>query len=243
MKHSEVGTIYTIYGIVCCAVQFLIYPSIVARFGVLRCFRVCCKLKVIIIELLGSNIFLGLLMPLAYFLTPYCVLFPTHKGRMIALMGVMFIKAAGIIVAFPSVTILLTNSCTSLRVLGTLNGYATTFSGLGRALGPASTGALFTWGADHGYVVTAWFFLMFIAILGAIPAYLVEEGEGPSASVSSSAENSDTENDQASSSSSTILLPEDSAIASDSEEEEELPLTKTKSRSVEQSYGTMTGRK
>ncbi|KAF5971829.1 hypothetical protein FBULB1_9014 [Fusarium bulbicola] len=226
MKHSEVGTIYTIYGIVCCAVQFLVYPSIVARFGVLRCFRVCC-----------------LLMPLAYFLTPYCVLFPTHKGRMIALMGVMFIKAAGIIVAFPSVTILLTNSCTSLRVLGTLNGYATTFSGLGRALGPASTGALFTWGADHGYVVTAWFFLMFIAILGAIPAYLVEEGEGPSASASSSAENSDTENDEASSSSSTILLPEDSAIESEEEEEEELPLTKTKSRSVEQSYGTMTGRK
>ncbi|RBR20473.1 hypothetical protein FVER53590_00694 [Fusarium verticillioides] len=228
MKHSEVGTIYTIYGVVCCAVQFLIYPSIVARFGVLRCFRVCC-----------------LLMPLAYFLTPYCVLFPTHKGRMAALMGVMFIKAAGIIVAFPSVTILLTNSCTSLRVLGTLNGYATTFSGLGRALGPASTGALFTWGADHGYVVTAWFFLMFIAILGAIPAYLVEEGEGPSASASSSAENSDTENDQASSSSSTILLPEDSAITSDSDSdsEEELPLTKTKSRSVEQSYGTMTGRK
>lgn len=226
MKHSEVGTIYTIYGIVCCAVQFLIYPSIVARFGVLRCFRVCC-----------------LLMPLAYFLTPYCVLFPTHKGRMIALMGVMFIKAAGIIIAFPSVTILLTNSCTSLRVLGTLNGYATTFSGLGRALGPASTGALFTWGADHGYVVTAWFFLMFIAILGTIPAYLVEEGEGPSASASSSAENSDTENDQASSSSSTILLPEDSAIESEEEEEEELPLTKTKSRSVEQSYGTMSGRK
>lgn len=164
---------------------------------------------------------------------------------MIALMGVMFIKAAGIIIAFPSVTILLTNSCTSLRVLGTLNGYATTFSGLGRALGPASTGALFTWGADHGYVVTAWFFLMFIAILGTIPAYLVEEGEGPSASASasSSAENSDTENDQASSSSSTILLPEDSAIGSEDEEEEELPLTKTKSRSVEQSYGTMSGRK
>ncbi|KAF4449139.1 hypothetical protein F53441_7535 [Fusarium austroafricanum] len=220
MKHSEVGYIYTVYGIVCCAVQFLIYPSIVARYGVLRCFRVCC-----------------LLMPMAYFLTPYCVLFPTHNSRMIALMAVMFIKAAGIIVAFPSTTILLTNSCTSLRVLGTLNGYATTFSGLGRALGPASTGALFTWGADHGYVITAWFFLMFVAILGAIPSFFVEEGEGPSASIS--AENSDTENDLSSSSSSTILLPEDSAIASDSEDENERSLTKVKSR--EQSYGTMSG--
>lgn len=175
-------------------------------------------------------------MPLAYFLTPYCVLFPTHKARMTALIAVMFIKAAGIIVAFPSTTILLTNSCTSLRVLGTLNGYATTFSGMGRAAGPASTGALFSWGADHGYVVTAWFFLMFIAILGAIPAYLVEDGAGPTASASTSAENSDTEDNEASSSSSTLLLPEDSAVASDSEDDEQ-PLNK--SRPKGQTYGTI----
>ncbi|KAM0188543.1 hypothetical protein ACHAPI_010568 [Fusarium lateritium] len=220
MSHSQVGTIYTTYGLVCGAIQFLLYPTIVARYGVLRCFRICC-----------------LLMPLAYFLTPYCVLFPTHHTRMAALLFVMFIKAAGIIVAFPSTTILLTNSCPSLRVLGTLNGYATTFSGLGRAFGPASTGALFSWGADHGYVVTAWFFLMFIAILGAVPAYFVEDGAGPSASTATSAENSDSENDEGSSSSSTLLLPEGSAVASDSEDDER-PLNK---RSGEQSYGTIEG--
>ncbi|KAF5665985.1 tetracycline resistance TCR1 [Fusarium heterosporum] len=220
MTHKQVGTIYTTYGVVCGAIQFFLYPTIVARFGVLRCFRFCC-----------------ILMPLAYFLTPYCVLFPTHPTRMAALLFVMFIKAAGIIVAFPSTTILLTNSCPSLRVLGTLNGYATTFSGLGRAIGPASTGALFSWGADHGYVVTAWFFLMFIAMLGAIPAYLVEDGDGPSASAATSAENSDSENEDLSSSS-TLLLPEDSGIASDSEDDER-PLSKT--RSGEQSYGTMHG--
>ena len=177
-------------------------------------------------------------MPLAYFLTPYCVLFPTHNSRTAALISVMFIKAAGIIVAFPSTTILLTNSCTSLRVLGTLNGYATTFSGLGRAAGPASTGALFTWGADHGYVVTAWFFLMLVAILGAVPAYLVEEGAGPTASASTSAENSDTDDNEVSSSSSTLLLPEGSAVASDSEDEQ--PLNKAR---PDGSYGTIQGRK
>jgi MFS family permease len=175
-------------------------------------------------------------MPLAYFLTPYCVLFPTHNSRTAALIAVMFIKAAGIIVAFPSTTILLTNSCTSLRVLGTLNGYATTFSGLGRAVGPASTGALFTWGAEHGYVVTAWFFLMFVAILGAVPAYLVEEGAGPTASASTSVENSDTEDNEVSSSSSTLLLPEGSAVASDSEDEQ--PLNKAR---PEGTYGTIQG--
>lgn len=172
-------------------------------------------------------------MPLVYFLTPYCVLFPTAQSRLIALLVVLLIKAAAIIVAFPSTTILLTNSCTSLRVLGTLNGYATTFSGIGRALGPASTGAVFTWGADNGYMVTPWFYLMFVAILGAIPAYMAVDGKGPTAS----AESSDAEDDE-STDSSTLLLPDDSAIASDSEDEDFQPSSKGKSQ---QSYGTMNG--
>ncbi|KAM6537381.1 hypothetical protein FALCPG4_003304 [Fusarium falciforme] len=216
LEHGQIGLIFTLYGIVCGVIQFLLYPPIVTRFGVLRCFRVCC-----------------LLMPLVYFLTPYCVLFPTAQSRLVALLVVLLIKAAAIIVAFPSTTILLTNSCTSLRVLGTLNGYATTFSGIGRALGPASTGAVFTWGADNGYMVTPWFYLMFVAILGAIPAYMAVDGKGPTAS----AESSDAEDDE-STDSSTLLLPDDSAIASDSEDEDFQPSSKGKSQ---QSYGTMNG--
>lgn len=44
MSHSQVGMIYTVYGVVCGGIQFLLYPTIVARYGVLRCFRICCKL-------------------------------------------------------------------------------------------------------------------------------------------------------------------------------------------------------
>ncbi|KAJ3512924.1 hypothetical protein NM208_g15256 [Fusarium decemcellulare] len=215
LESGQIGTIFTLYGIVCGVIQFLLYPPIVTRFGVLRCFRFCC-----------------ILMPISYFLTPYCVLFPTAKARLAALLVVMFIKAAAIIVAFPSTTILLTNSCTSLRVLGTLNGYATTFSGIGRALGPASAGALFTWGADNGYVVTSWFFLTFMAILGAIPAYLVVEGAGPTAS----AENSDTEDGESTASDSTLLLPDDSAVVSDSDDDYR---PSSKGKSQQSSYGTM----
>lgn len=43
LKAGEIGTIFTLYGIVCGLVQFLVYPPIVTRFGVLRCFRTCCK--------------------------------------------------------------------------------------------------------------------------------------------------------------------------------------------------------
>jgi hypothetical protein len=109
----------------------------------------------------------------------------------------MFMKAFSIIVAFPSTTILLTNSCTSLRVLGTLNGFATMFSGIGRAVGPASTGWAFSWGADNSYAVTAWFFLASVALVGAIPVFMIVEGEGPTASVENSdAEDSDAEDSE-----------------------------------------------
>ena len=82
-------------------------------------------------------------------------------------------------------------------------------------------------------MVTPWFYLMFVAILGAIPAYMAVDGKGPTAS----AESSDAEDDE-STDSSTLLLPDDSAIASDSEDEDFQPSSKGKSQ---QSYGTMNG--
>lgn len=43
MTAGQIGTIFTLYGIICGLIQFLIYPPLVTRFGVLRCFRICCK--------------------------------------------------------------------------------------------------------------------------------------------------------------------------------------------------------
>ena len=108
----------------------------------------------------------------------------------------MLFKAAGIIIAFPSTTILLTNSCISLRILGTLNGVATTFSGLGRALGPSTTGWAFSWGADNGYIVTAYFFLGLVAAIGAIPVFMIVEGDGPSVTPPLSPGGSQTDHDE-----------------------------------------------
>lgn len=119
------------------------------------------------------------MLPFVYLATPYTSLLPTEAGRLAALMAVMAAKGFAIIIAFPSTTILLTNSCTSLRVLGTLNGFATAFSGLGRGFGPGLTGLAFTWGADHGYVVSAYFFLAAAALAGAVPAFMIVEGDGP----------------------------------------------------------------
>ncbi|KAL1837231.1 hypothetical protein VTJ49DRAFT_4113 [Mycothermus thermophilus] len=90
----------------------------------------------------------------------------------------MLVKGFAVIVGFPCVTILLTNSASSLRVLGTLNGFATTFSALGRAAGPAAAGAVFSWGVRHGYAVAPWFLLALIAAAGAVVPFWMVEGKG-----------------------------------------------------------------
>jgi hypothetical protein len=73
---------------------------------------------------------------------------------------------------------LLTNSASSLRILGTLNGIATSVGAIGRALGPAIGGSTFTYGVKVGYVILPWWTLSFIATLAAIPSFWVVEGEG-----------------------------------------------------------------
>ena len=125
----------------------------------------------------------------------------------------MIVKAFCIIVAFPSTTILLTNSCTSLRALSTLNGFATMFSGLGRAIGPASTGLVFSWGAKNGYIISAYYFLGLIAAIGAIPVFMIEEGDGPTASTDASDTEDDTMQDSG------VIIPDESAVEDEEDED------------------------
>lgn len=95
-------------------------------------------------------------------------------------MVLMLIKGSAGIVGFPCITILLTNSAPSLRILGTLNGFATLFSGVGRAIGPLTSGNIFTWGVKRGYIIPAFWFLGVIALCQVIPTWMIVEGEGPS---------------------------------------------------------------
>jgi hypothetical protein len=72
----------------------------------------------------------------------------------------------------------LTNSASSLRTLGTLNGLATSVSAVGRAAGPALAGLVFSAGVKKGYVIAPWWFLSAVAIIAAIPVWWLVEGEG-----------------------------------------------------------------
>ena len=51
---GRIGTLFTMYGVFACFVQFLVFPPVARRFGVLKCFKACSILYIII-----------------YFITPY----------------------------------------------------------------------------------------------------------------------------------------------------------------------------
>jgi MFS family permease len=161
LESGRIGVIFTAYGIFSMVCQFTLFPVLTQRYGALFCMRAC-----------------TFVFPFTYILTPYTVLLPTSATRQAALLGIMIIKALAGVFAFPCITILLTNSARSLRLLGTLNGVATSLSAIGRAAGPYMAGQTFTWGVDAGYMVAAWWLLAFFAALGYISTWWLEEMDG-----------------------------------------------------------------
>ncbi|KAI4870183.1 MFS general substrate transporter [Hypoxylon rubiginosum] len=179
LTHARIGTIFAGYGIVSGLIQFLLFPVLCARFGVLNCFKVCV-----------------ITFPLVYIVTPFTVLIDDTTTRYAALCAILVVKSFAVIVGFPCTTILLTNSAASLSILGTLNGFATTFSALGRASGPALTGVAFTWGVKHDTIGLPWWLLASIAAMGIVPAWMIVEGDGPSGAASpADSDDEDTEVD------------------------------------------------
>ncbi|OAA68187.1 major facilitator superfamily transporter [Niveomyces insectorum RCEF 264] len=160
LSSGQIGTIFTCNALVSGFAQFVAFPPLCTRFGALRCFR-----------------WASFILPFVYFATPYTILFHNERVQYAAFMFTFIAKGCLSIVTFPCVTIILTNSAPSVKVLGTLNGFATTVSGVGRAAGPAMTGAAFTWGVRHGYVVTGWFFLAIVAVIGAISTLFLDEAQ------------------------------------------------------------------
>ncbi|TVY44738.1 putative membrane protein [Lachnellula subtilissima] len=161
INHARIGVLFTAYGFVGCFIQFLVFPPMARRFGVLNCFK-CCAVA----------------FPLICFVTPYTALIQSSTLQQAAMFAIMVVRSFAVIFAFPCSIILLTNSAVSLRILGTLNGVAVSVSAVGRAIGPALGGTAFTWGVERGYVITPWWLLGGIAMIGAIPIWHLVEMEG-----------------------------------------------------------------
>ena len=161
INSDRIGLILVAYGIVGMFIQFFIFPPLARRWGVLN------SLKSVVI-----------IFPAVYVLTPFAALLPSQRSQQIGVFFIMLFKCWAVIFAFPCSTILLTNSATSLRILGTLNGVAVSVSALGRAAGPAIGGWTFTVGANIGYGVLPWWILAGVAVLAAVPVWWLIETEG-----------------------------------------------------------------
>lgn len=130
------------------------------HFGVLRLFRMT-----------------ALLFPFLYFVTPFTVLVP-ESFRTTTVFMLLMCKLTIAMFSFPCCTILLTNSASSLKILGTLNGVGVSISAIGRAAGPALVGAAFTAGVKLGYVIIPWWILAVLTILSIVPVFWIEETDG-----------------------------------------------------------------
>jgi hypothetical protein len=152
---------FTIFAVASTLFQFLLFPPLARSLGVLNCLRIS-----------------FLIYPVIFFVTPFVSLVPGHTAKQVVMAGLLIVRGLAGTFAFPTSTIILTNSASSLQVLGTINGVATSVSAIGRASGPAIGGGLFTWGVKRGYVIVPFWTLTAISLIAAVPTWWLEEGEG-----------------------------------------------------------------
>jgi hypothetical protein len=158
---GRIGLMFTLYGVVGIFYQFVVFPPLARHYGVLNCLRTVLSV-----------------MPIVYLLAPFSTLVPSVIGAEVTLFCLWLVKGLCSTFAFPCSTILLTNSAPSLRVLGTINGIATSVSAIGRAAGPTLGGGLFTWGTKEGYIIAPFWGLSLVAALSTIPTWWLVEGDG-----------------------------------------------------------------
>lgn len=161
LDSQTIGFYYSIVAVLGMLFQFICFPPLAKRLGVLNCYK-------------AASLFL----PVIYFITPFTVLVP-EQIRIPAVLLLLLAKLVGTTFTIPCCTILLTNSASSMSVLGTLNGVGTSIGALGRGLFPALIGAAFSRGVETGSVVFAWWLLAAFAAVGVIPGYYIIEQDGP----------------------------------------------------------------
>lgn len=175
---NRIGVLFMAYGVFGMLVQFIVFPPFARKYGVLNCLKAC-----------------SLAFPFVYIATPFTALLPSNHLRQGVMVALMLCKGWCAIFAFPCSTILLTNSASSLKILGTLNGVATSISAIGRAAGPALAGAVFTVGVNHGYVAFSWWFLAIVAMTAAVPVFMLVEMDGFGGDGDNSSEGSDDDDE------------------------------------------------
>jgi hypothetical protein len=161
LDSRRIGVIFTVFAVWSTLLQFLLFPPIVRYLGILRCLRI------------AFTIF-----PVVFFVTPFVSLIRNSITQQVVMLALLLVRGIAGTFAFPTSTIMITNSASNLRVLGTVNGVVTSVAAIGHAAGPAVGGALFSWGIKRGYVIVSFWTLSAVSLLACIPTYWLVEGKG-----------------------------------------------------------------
>ena len=157
---SGIGFAMSILGFVGITLQFTLYPSINARFGLLRSFR--------------WSLFS---FPVAYFVTPYLSLLVNHPAILYCgIVIVVLLQIGPRTFAVPGSVLLINNSSPSPALLGTIHGMGAATSSAFRTVGPIVAGHWYSQGLDKGMVGEAWWLLALVSLVGCAPSFWVRDG-------------------------------------------------------------------
>ncbi|KAF3925350.1 hypothetical protein ABW20_dc0109636 [Dactylellina cionopaga] len=168
---SRIGLIYSANAVIYMLLQFLLYPPIARSYGNVK--LITCS---------------AIIFPIIYLVTPYTLAIPSRNGVIAAWSVILVLKSITGVFAFTSSTILITNTASSIRVLGTLNGFATSVAAMGRAAGPSSFGWMFSSGQKGWWTTIPWVGLTLVAAAMWVWIPKLEEGGGVRVEESSESE-------------------------------------------------------
>ncbi|EWC43602.1 hypothetical protein DRE_01489 [Drechslerella stenobrocha 248] len=163
LSTSQIGLIYSANAVVSMVLQFYLYPPVARAFGSVRLLAFCATIY-----------------PAIYMATPYTLALAIHNptASFISWLVIVLLKSITGVFAFTSCTILITNTASSIRALGALNGFATSVAALGRAIGPSLFGWLFSIGQKGWWTTEPWLGLGIVAAAMWIWIPRLEEGHG-----------------------------------------------------------------
>ncbi|KIX02923.1 uncharacterized protein Z518_08866 [Rhinocladiella mackenziei CBS 650.93] len=156
-----IGLAMSILGFVGIILQLTLYPSVNARFGLLR-----------------STQWSLFVFPIAYALAPYLSLLISAPILLwFGIVVVVVLQVAARTFAIPGSVLLINNSSPSPAMLGTIHGMGAATSSAFRTIGPIVAGHWYGQGLEKGVVGWAWWWLSLVSLIGVIPSFWARDGK------------------------------------------------------------------
>lgn len=155
--NQTVGVIISVQGFYSLLTSAFLFPWASRRTGELHLFK-----------------FLSVAYFLLYLITPYLVLLPGSL-RMVGIYLMIVWKCTFSTMAYPSNSILMKNSATSMLWLGTIMGVSASTASLCRTFAPTLSGVLYARGLETGYSGLAWWCSSAVCLVGAAVALQLKD--------------------------------------------------------------------